>query len=204
MAASIGPYGAFLADGSEYRGDYGISSDELRNFHAERLDVICQMQPDLLACETIPSAQEAEVLRDLLSESSETMAWVSFSCADGERICDGTPIQECAALFENCPQVFAIGLNCTAPKYVRSLIEKIRIAAQANALSSIQIRDRFTIRMGEYGRGRRVQQILANRPKVGSMQAQLLSADAAKRVQSTFARFGKRLTLLKTAECLRQ
>lgn len=134
VAASIGPYGAFLADGSEYRGKYGISVDELRNFHAERLEVICQMQPDLLACETIPCAQEAEVLRDLLTESSETMAWVSFSCVDGERICDGTPIQECAALFENCPQVFAIGLNCTAPEYVRSLIEKIRIAAPSKRI----------------------------------------------------------------------
>ena len=83
----------------------------------------------MLACETIPCAQEAEVLRDLLAESNETMAWVSFSCIDGERICDGTSIQECAALFENCQQVFAIGLNCTAPQHVRSLIEKIRIAA---------------------------------------------------------------------------
>jgi homocysteine S-methyltransferase len=129
VAASIGPYGAFLADGSEYRGNYGISIDKLRNFHAERLDVICQAQPDLLACETIPSAQEAEVLRDLLVESSNAMAWVSFSCVDGEHICDGTSIQECAALFENCPQVFAIGLNCTAPQYVRSLIEKIKVAA---------------------------------------------------------------------------
>ncbi|MEQ1904089.1 MAG: homocysteine S-methyltransferase [Pirellulaceae bacterium] len=129
VAASIGPYGAFLADGSEYRGHYGISLDELRNFHAERLDVICQAQTDLLACETIPSAQEAEVLRDLLVESTDAMAWVSFSCVDGEHICDGTPIKECAALFENCQQVFAIGVNCTAPRYVRSLIEKIRAAA---------------------------------------------------------------------------
>lgn len=129
VAASIGPYGAFLADGSEYRGNYGVSLDELHNFHAERLEVIRQAQPDLLACETIPSAQEAAVLRDLLAESSDVMAWVSFSCIDGEHICDGTSIQECAALFENCPQVFAIGLNCTAPRYVRSLIEKIRVAA---------------------------------------------------------------------------
>jgi homocysteine S-methyltransferase len=129
VAASIGPYGAFLANGSEYRGNYGISLDELRNFHAGRLDAICQAQPDLLACETIPCAKEAEVLRDLLVESTDTMAWVSFSCVDGEHICDGTSVQECAALFENCQQVFAIGLNCTPPQYARSLIEKIRVAA---------------------------------------------------------------------------
>jgi homocysteine S-methyltransferase len=62
-------------------------------------------------------------------ESTEAMAWVSFSCVDGEHLCDGTSVQECAALFENCQQVFAIGLNCTAPQYARSLIERIRIAA---------------------------------------------------------------------------
>lgn len=129
VVASIGPYGAFLADGSEYRGNYGVSLDELRDFHAERLDAICHAQPDLLACETIPCAQEAKVLRELLAGSTDAMAWVSFSCADGERICDGTPVKECAALFENCPQVFAIGLNCTAPRFARSLIEKIQIAA---------------------------------------------------------------------------
>jgi homocysteine S-methyltransferase len=129
VAASIGPYGAFLADGSEYRGNYGISADELRNFHAERLEVICQAQPDVLACETIPSAEEAAVLRDLLVESTDAMAWVSFSCVDGEHICDGTRIQESAAMLEDCHQVFAIGVNCTAPQYVRSLVEKIRVAA---------------------------------------------------------------------------
>jgi homocysteine S-methyltransferase len=134
VAASIGPYGAFLADGSEYRGNYGISLDELRSFHAGRLDAICLAQPDLLACETIPCAQEAEVLRDLLVESADARAWVSFSCADGERICDGTPVQECAALFENCQQVFAIGLNCTAPQFARSIIEKIRVAAPTKRL----------------------------------------------------------------------
>jgi homocysteine S-methyltransferase len=129
VAASIGPYGAFLADGSEYRGNYGVSADELRKFHGERLDAICQAQPDLLACETIPSLQEAEVLRDLLVERNDAMAWVSFSCVDGEHICDGTPIQECAAMLESCRQVVAIGLNCTAPQHIHSLIEKIRFAA---------------------------------------------------------------------------
>jgi homocysteine S-methyltransferase len=129
VAASIGPYGAFLADGSEYRGNYKISRDELREFHAERLETICQVQPDLLACETIPSKEEAEVLMELLAKPSDKLAWVSFSCADDEHICDGTPLQECAALLENCPQVFAVGVNCTAPQYISSLIEKIRVGA---------------------------------------------------------------------------
>ena len=126
VAASIGPYGAYLADGSEYCGDYQISRDELRKFHADRMRVICQANPDVLACETIPSRQEADVLKDLLTESSDRLAWVSFSCVDGEHISDGTRLQGCAEMFGDCDQVFAIGVNCTAPQYIESLIEQIR------------------------------------------------------------------------------
>ena len=37
VAASIGPYGAFLADGSEFRGDYGLSEEALIQFHRKRM-----------------------------------------------------------------------------------------------------------------------------------------------------------------------
>ncbi len=129
VAASIGPYGACLADGSEYRGNYGVSRQQLTDFHAQRFELICEGGPDLLACETIPSFLEAQVLHELLKASPEAMAWVSFSCTDGEHISDGTPLQECAALLETCPQVFAVGVNCTAPQYVGSLIANVRAAA---------------------------------------------------------------------------
>ena len=129
VAASIGPYGAYLADGSEYRGDYGVSQDDLHKFHADRMNIICAANPDLLACETIPSRQEAEVLKSVLNESSDRLAWVSFSCADAEHICDGTRLQEVAAILNESDQVFAIGVNCTAPQFVESLIEEVRIGA---------------------------------------------------------------------------
>lgn len=129
VAGSIGPYGAYLADGSEYRGTYGISRSELKEFHEARLDAICGAEPDLLACETIPCKQEAEVLLDLLQKVPDALAWISFSCADGERINDGTPLKDCAAMLEEHDQVFAIGVNCTAPQYVSSLVKIIRDVA---------------------------------------------------------------------------
>jgi homocysteine S-methyltransferase len=129
VVASIGPYGASLADGSEYRGNYKISRDELTDFHAARIEAMCQAKPDLLACETIPCRREAEVLRDLLAATSDVLAWISFSCADGQHISDGTPVAECASLLDTCDHVFAVGVNCTAPQYVRSLVEQIRVAA---------------------------------------------------------------------------
>lgn len=125
IAASIGPYGAYLADGSEYRGNYGISEKELTDFHEPRIRLLNISTADIIACETIPDFNEAAVLSELL-KNSDKPAWVSFSCKDGEHINDGTPVAECAALFKNHPTVFAIGVNCTSPEFVSSLIKSIK------------------------------------------------------------------------------
>jgi len=129
VAASIGPYGAYLANGAEYRGDYGISKSKLRAFHEPRWEILAASPVDLLACETIPSLQEAEVLLELLQKTPGIFAWMSFSCRDAKHISEGTPITECAALFKDCEQVAAIGVNCTAPQYISSLIKEIRARA---------------------------------------------------------------------------
>ncbi len=122
VAASVGPYGAFLADGSEYRGDYGLSKRQLIDWHRPRLAVLAGSGADLLACETIPCLREAEALVELLAEFPGTAAWLSFSCCDGERLCRGEPFREAAALAESCPQVVAFGVNCTPPEYVEALL----------------------------------------------------------------------------------
>jgi len=125
IAASIGPYGAYLADGSEYRGDYGISDQELRDFHEPRIKLLATTTADILACETIPSFREAKVLAAIL-ENINKPAWVSFSCQDGKHISDGTPIEKCAAFFSSHPTVFAIGVNCTSPEFISELIRSIK------------------------------------------------------------------------------
>jgi len=133
VAASVGPYGAVLNDGSEYTGNYGISRDVLRQFHDHRLRLLDRAGADVLACETIPSRIEAIVLAELLADV-ETPAWVCFSCRNAEDICDGTPIADVCALFREHPRVLALGVNCTAPQHVASLIEKIRHAAPHKAV----------------------------------------------------------------------
>lgn len=129
VAASIGPYGAVLADGAEYRGDYAISKSELLEFHKQRWEILAASPADLLAIETIPSFREAEVILELLQQTPDLFAWVSFSCKDGEHISDGTPIKECVSLFNECDGVVAVGVNCTPPRYISSLIEHIRAGA---------------------------------------------------------------------------
>jgi homocysteine S-methyltransferase len=126
VAASLGPYGAYLANGAEYTGDYDIDERGLVVFHRERFHLLAEPGPDLFACETIPSAPEARALLSLLPERPSARAWLSFSCRDGERICDGTPFAEVVRLANAHPQVIAVGVNCTAPEHVEALL---RIAA---------------------------------------------------------------------------
>ena len=90
-----------------------------------RIQILDNSEADLLACETIPSYREAQVLSDLLSRTQKP-SWVSFSCKDDTHICDGTPIKKCAELFVNHRNVFAVGVNCTKPKFVSGLISAIK------------------------------------------------------------------------------
>lgn len=128
VAASVGPYGAFLADGSEYRGDYGLSETELMAFHRLRLATLLEAGPDLLACETLPCFLEARALARLLTELPGASAWISFSARDGAHTCHGEPLAECAAWLDDHPQVVAVGINCTAPRYIPALVQAIRSA----------------------------------------------------------------------------
>ncbi|MFK4088939.1 homocysteine S-methyltransferase [Kribbella sp. NPDC020789] len=119
VAASVGPYGAVLADGSEYRGRYGVSAAALRDFHGPRLELLIGAGPDLLAVETIPDVDEAEVLVELLREL-DFPAWLSFSAADG-RTRAGQPLADAFALAA-IDQVVAVGINCCAPEEVAAAI----------------------------------------------------------------------------------
>lgn len=125
VAAGIGPYGAYLADGSEYNGRYGLDETRLADFHRERWHILATAGADILACETIPSFVEARALAALLAETPETYAWFSFSCADGEHINDGTPIAECAEFLSDFAQVAAVGINCTPPRFIPDLIRSV-------------------------------------------------------------------------------
>jgi homocysteine S-methyltransferase len=130
VAASVGPYGAMLADGSEYRGRYGLSIAALRDFHRERLLVLAATRADLLACETIPELEEAAALVDLLDETEGAVGWISFTCADGGHLRSGAPVEEAFALADRSPNVVAVGVNCTAPEHVEELVGR---AAKATA-----------------------------------------------------------------------
>jgi len=125
VAASIGCYGAFLAAGSEYRGDYGLSVAQLIDWHRPRFDALVEAGPDLLACETIPCLREAEALIRLL-ETSPVPAWISFTCRDERHLRDGELLTKAVAAIQDCDQVLAVGINCTAPRHIGGLLASLK------------------------------------------------------------------------------
>lgn len=123
VAASVGPYGAFLGNGAEYTGDYDRDEDQLVEFHAPRLEALAEARPDVFAVETIPSVVEARALVRALERVPQVPAWMSFSCRDGAHLCDGTPFRDAVAVAASASNVVAIGVNCTSPLHVTPLVE---------------------------------------------------------------------------------
>jgi len=123
VAASIGPYGAGLHDGSEYHGNYDIGRQALRDFHAQRMDILADTPADLFAFETIPSQLEAEVLVELMGDYPGKFAWLSFSCRDEACVSHGERFAGCAALADASEKIVAVGINCTAPQHISGLLD---------------------------------------------------------------------------------
>jgi homocysteine S-methyltransferase len=125
VAASLGPYGALLADGSEYRGRYGLPRARLRDVHAPRLTALLDAGPDLLAVETVPSGAEVAVLVDLL-DGAPLPAWVSVTVgADGTRTPEGEPLDEALGPALDRPEVVAVGVNCLPSELVAPALDRL-------------------------------------------------------------------------------
>jgi homocysteine S-methyltransferase len=127
VAASVGPFAVVLADASEYTGDYGdVAADQIAAVHRPRIGALLEAGPDLLALETIPSIREVEALAGLLAEFPRAEAWMTFCCRDGERLSDGTPVEEAVRIASEAGRVAAVGVNCTPPEHIASLLDRIR------------------------------------------------------------------------------
>lgn len=127
VAASVGPYGATLADGSEYTGDYGLTVDELRTWHRRRLGVLAASGADVLAVETIPSLAEVQaIVAELELLPSAPPAWLSVTIADGA-LRSGEPLDAAFALAAASDAVVAVGVNCCDPADVAPALEGARM-----------------------------------------------------------------------------
>jgi len=123
VACSVGPFGAYLGDGSEYNGRYSATWAEVRAFHRARLEVLVDTAPDVFAIETIPSRAEAEIVVEELRELTDAPAWLTFTCADGVHTCSGDVFPDAIAAV--APTLSAVGVNCTAPGLVQTLLTSV-------------------------------------------------------------------------------
>ncbi|CAB4583808.1 unannotated protein [freshwater metagenome] len=132
VAASVGPYGAYLADGSEYRGTYSASWDEVRAYHWGKLEVLAATGADVVAVETIPTRAEAEIVLDELARLGSPPAWLTFTCADAVHTCGGEPFADVVAAVSSAGSagsagsLLAVGVNCTDPRHVTPLLAAAR------------------------------------------------------------------------------
>lgn len=122
IAGSVGPYGAYTADGGEYRGNYGLTREALIEFHLPRIRALVAAGVDLIACETIPDLVEAEALAMCISQFPGVSCWMSMSCRNGTETNAGQSMDEVAVKLNDHACVAAIGINCTAPQYIGSLV----------------------------------------------------------------------------------
>ena len=122
VAASVGPYGAYLADGSEYKGNYGVSKAVIKDFHARRLEMLISTSPDYLALETMPDTFEVEVLLELLKDCPIPF-WVSYSCKEGNQTNAGQSFSDAVSLAQ---AGLAVGINCTKPELIEELLQSAK------------------------------------------------------------------------------
>ncbi|MCL0329582.1 homocysteine S-methyltransferase [Apilactobacillus xinyiensis] len=124
IAGAIGPYGAYLANGSEYTGDYHVSNEELEAFHIDRINILIDAGCDALILETIPNFKELKVLINIL-DSKKVPVIVGCSLSDAKHLADKTPFKDVQDLLENATNVIAYGNNCTSPNIVSDSIKEI-------------------------------------------------------------------------------
>ena len=122
VAASVGPFGASLANGSEYNGRYGVEWQQVEDYHREKLAILVDSGADLIAIETIPLADEALLIAEILEELGAPPAWFSFGFADETQTYGLDAVEKVVLSIAGYADLVAIGLNCTHPRYVDSLL----------------------------------------------------------------------------------
>lgn len=141
VAASLGPYGAFLADGSEFTGNYAniLSKDYLKKWHKRRLKYIASIpEVDVISFETFPCSIEATAVSELLIEEDiNKPVWISFSCRDGSTLNNGEKITDEIKLLDHNPNIIGFGVNCTSPCYILDLIHEMKKSTSKNGIQRI-------------------------------------------------------------------
>lgn len=123
MAASAGCYGAYLADGSEYRGDYHLDIEGYKNFHRERVDILAEAGAGIIAFETFPSMEEAAAVAELMDDYNGIQYWIAFTVRDSVSTSQGDDFRECMRLLRGRKNLAAAGINCSSPEFITPILD---------------------------------------------------------------------------------
>jgi len=149
VAASIGPFGAHLADGSEYTGSYNLSAEDIHAFQAERWHILADSSADILACETMPSMADVRAFVRLLDETPDRWAWISLMCRDATHLADGTPLPDVFAMLNDVPNLAAIGANCVPPNLAPAILDTFRSATSLLIMVYPNASNAWDMKMGQ-------------------------------------------------------
>ncbi|WP_429970589.1 homocysteine S-methyltransferase [Fructilactobacillus sp. Tb1] len=126
VAGCIGPYGAYLANGAEYTGDYDLTFTEYQNFHQEKIEALIAAGADLLSVDTIPNFAEVKALVKIIDSLPDAIPyWISLSVKDPETLSDGTPLTEVVSWLAKQPKIAGIGINCTKIENITPIVKLI-------------------------------------------------------------------------------
>ncbi|MGV2875897.1 homocysteine S-methyltransferase [Macrococcus capreoli] len=125
VAASLGPYGAMLGNGSEYTGAYQVRQSDYIEYHMQRLNILIEAGIRVFAFETIPNIEEVKAVKALLEDYPDIEAWLSVTLKDSAHLSDGTPIEEVIEVVNGIDNVHAFGVNCTSVKVIDGAVERL-------------------------------------------------------------------------------
>ncbi len=125
FAASAGCYGAYLANGSEYRGDYHLDHAGYKMFHRERVDILVEAGAEIIAFETFPSMEEAEAVAELMDQYSGIEYWIVFTVKDAVSTSHGDNFKECIKLLHERKNLIAAGINCSSPQFITPVLDSL-------------------------------------------------------------------------------
>lgn len=129
VAASVGPFGAVLADGSEYTGLYAASWEDVEKYHRDKLEVLVGAGVDVIAVETIPRADEARLIAGILDDLGAPAAWFSFGARSSRATYGGDDLRTAVMGIAGYANLVAVGVNCTHPEVVDDVLGDLREAA---------------------------------------------------------------------------
>lgn len=127
IVGSLGPYGAYLSDGSEYTGAYEVSIEDYIDFHQARIQALIDRGIYDFVFETVPNFNEIKsIVEHIIPQYSDDITfWISCTVSDEGNLSDGTEFETvCQYIKDYEERLPVFGVNCSKIESVDKAIKK--------------------------------------------------------------------------------